>query len=434
VDRRVARGLAPALACGLLLSGLGVGGAAPTAAAACRIATTLVLDPPQRSFELPGGATARIWDTGNLKQDILEARFVAVTIPKGTLIPRAETARTLTDKATPQAQADPRAVIVINGAVFDPSGAAIPRRAQITDSFLRKADSVTDQGLALYEDTRTAAFAQHSLTGAVTAGPISIPIGSWNWQALSADGVTVYSHDWGPSNHPAGSRTLVVKGGVVTAVLMHKKQGKKRPPRNTYYLTAPDGSTSSASLGLIPAGTPVTLDAQETGTLDFENGKPGLGAPDSLIGVSSALVRRSTNYAACNSRDNRLRPRSAIAWNADGDLIVAAISGRSHKGGMRSGGASVSQWAEYLLHLGAVNAINLDGGTSTTLLVRRQLGGPLRRLDRDPKDTQAKVADSLTFLAPSAAEPAVVLNTGSSSGEPATVAPNSAKTAADRRE
>lgn len=399
----------------MALSGLGVVGAASTQAAPCRTATTLVLDPPKRSFGLPGGASVRIWDTGNRKQDILEARFVAVSIPKGSLIPRAETASTLSDKSTPQAQArsNPNAVVVINGAVFDPSGAATPRRAQITDAEIRKADSQADQGLALYEGSRTAEIASHYLSGSITGGLTPIGIGAWNWQSLSPEGVTVYTHEWGASNHPTASRTVVVKGGVVTEVIRHKKQGKKRPPKNTYYVTAPDGSPSSAALGLLTVGMPVQIETQEDGTLPFVAGKPTMGVPDSLIGVSSAVVRRSTNFASCGSRDNKLRPRSAIAWDAAGNMIVAAVSGRSNKNHMRSGGASVSQWAEYLLHLGAVNAVNLDGGTSTTLLVRRQIGGPLRRLDRDPKDSQARVADSLTFLAPTASEPAVVLSSKS---------------------
>jgi hypothetical protein len=310
VDSRIARGLAPTLACGLLLSGLGVAGAPSALAQPCRTATTLVLDPPKRTFDLPGGAVARIWDTGKLKQKMLEARFVAVTIPKGTLIPRARMAPTLSDKSTPQAQAQPdaRAVVAINGAVFDPSGPATPRRSQIAGGVIRKGNSVPDQGLALYEDTRSAAYAIHSLYGTMTAGLASLPIGAWNWQTLSGEGVSVYTHEWGRSKHATGRRTLVVKDGVVTEMFRHKNPGKKRPPKRTYYVTAPDGSAAASSLALIPVGTRVSLDTEETGTLPFETGKPGLGTPDSLIGVSSAPVKRGANYAYCNSRDNKLRP------------------------------------------------------------------------------------------------------------------------------
>ncbi|HUR75027.1 MAG TPA: phosphodiester glycosidase family protein [Sporichthya sp.] len=400
---RLKRGLTPAVAAGLVCAVLGAQAeVSPAAAAVCRTPTTLVLEPPKRAFELPGGATVRIWDTGDRKQDILEQRFVAVRIPRGTLIPRAAAAPTLSQKTTPQAQAsrDPSAVVVINGAVFDPSGAATPRRSQIIGGAPRKGDSNVDQGLALYEDTRTAEFTMHNLTGQVASVHGTIPLGSLNWQRLSAAGVTAYTRDWGASFHPTGSRTVVLHGGVVTKILTHKKDGKKRPKKGEMFLTAPDGSTYTSALKLLARGDAVSVSTGESGVLPRMAGQPPIGTPDSLIGVSSGIVRRGRNFAPCTSRDNNLRPRSAIAWTADGDLIVAAVSGRSNKNHRRSGGASAYQWGEYLLHLGAVNAVNLDGGSSTTLLVRRQVGGPLRRLDRDPRDSQARVADSLTFLAP----------------------------------
>lgn len=391
--------LAATLVCGVLLADAEV---TPAAAATCRTPNTLVLEPPKRAFELPGGAQVQIWDTGNRKQDILEQRFVAVRIPRGSLIPRAEMAPTLSQKTTPQAQAnsEPRAVVAINGAVFDPSGPAIPRRSQITGGAIRKADSVTDQGLALYEDPRRAEWALHSLIGELTSARGAIPIGAVNWQRLSAAGVTLYTREWGASYHPTGSRTVVVKGGVVTRILTHKKDGRKRPRSGETFVTAPNGSAHSTALKGLVVGDAVTLTTDSEGVLPFVAGRPPLGTPTSLIGVSSAIVRRGVNFASCNSRDNRLRPRTAVGWTAEGDLIVATVSGRSNKNNMRSGGASAHQWGEYLLHLGAINAVNLDGGSSTTLLVRHTVGGPLRRVDRDARDSQARVADSLTFLVP----------------------------------
>jgi hypothetical protein len=407
MDVRLRRGLTPTLAAslsGVLACGVLSAQAefSPAVAAPCRTPNTLVLEPPKRAFELPGGAQVQVWDTGNRKQDILEQRFVAVRIPKGSLIPRAEMAPTLSQKTTPQAQAasEPRAVVAINGAVFDPSGPAIPRRSQITGGVIRKGDSVTDQGLALYEDTRSAEWTLHNLAGELTSVRGTVPIGAVNWQRLSATGVTVYTRDWGASYHPTGSRTVVVRAGVVTRILTTKKDGRKRPRLGETFLTAPNGSVHSTALKALVVGDAVTLTTESEGVLPFVPGRPELGSPTSLIGVSSAIVRRGVNYARCNSRDNRLRPRTAVAWTAEGDLIVAAVSGRSKKNGVRSGGASAHQWGEYLLHLGAVNAVNLDGGSSTALLVRRTVGGPLRRVDRDPRDSQARVADSLTFLVP----------------------------------
>ncbi|GAA0627397.1 hypothetical protein GCM10009547_33670 [Sporichthya brevicatena] len=374
--------------------GLAAGQAAPTE---CRTPTTLVLEAPKQAFELPGGATVRIWQ--NRLKNKRTKRFVAVTIPAGTLVPRALAARNLTrpDKPANQVAPYPNAVVAINGAVYD-TKTGVPRRALIVDGEIRKASSEQSQGLALYSGTRSAAWVLQQLTGEARTPYGSMPLAGINWQDLSTAGVNVYTRAWGPRAHPAGRRTVVVAGGRVTAVLGGKKRPRTRPGPGELHLTAPDGTISAESLKQLVPGDLVSLATDLTGDRPFEAGRPPVGEPDGLIGVSSALVRRGANHAGCGTRDNKLRPRSALAWTANGDLIIAAVSGRGKKG-KGTAGASASQWAEYLLHLGAVHAVNLDGGGSTALLVRRSVGGPLERLDRT-WGAQRKVADSLAFEVP----------------------------------
>ena len=56
--------------------------------------------------------------------------------------------------------------------------------------------------------------------------------------------------------------------------------------------------------------------------------------------------------------------------------------------------------ADYLVRLGARIATKLDGGTSTTRLVRCTVGGPLVRLDRSGTDYLRPTPDSPAFLSP----------------------------------
>ena len=56
-------------------------------------------------------------------------------------------------------------------------------------------------------------------------------------------------------------------------------------------------------------------------------------------------------------------PRSAIAQRADGIVLLLAIDGRQ----TGSVGADMNDMAELLLNYGAINAANLDGGTSTAM-------------------------------------------------------------------
>lgn len=58
-----------------------------------------------------------------------------------------------------------------------------------------------------------------------------------------------------------------------------------------------------------------------------------------------------------------IAPRTAIGQRKDGAIIMLAIDGRNAE----SAGISIEKEQEIMYNLGAVNAINLDGGTSTTM-------------------------------------------------------------------
>jgi hypothetical protein len=64
--------------------------------------------------------------------------------------------------------------------------------------------------------------------------------------------------------------------------------------------------------------------------------------------------------------DRDLNPRSAIGYTRDGRLIILAVQGR--KAGVAEG-VTLLQEAKILLDLGCYEAINLDGGGSSCLLV-----------------------------------------------------------------
>ena len=64
-----------------------------------------------------------------------------------------------------------------------------------------------------------------------------------------------------------------------------------------------------------------------------------------------------------------LNPRSAIGQRQDGTVILLCIEGRMPG----SLGASFFDLIEIMLNYGAVNASNLDGGLSTTLVYNDEL-------------------------------------------------------------
>ena len=62
-------------------------------------------------------------------------------------------------------------------------------------------------------------------------------------------------------------------------------------------------------------------------------------------------------------------PRTAVGIKADGTIFMVVIDGRS----LMSGGATIVGLARTMRTLGAVEALNLDGGGSSTMVVNGQV-------------------------------------------------------------
>lgn len=105
--------------------------------------------------------------------------------------------------------------------------------------------------------------------------------------------------------------------------------------------------------------------------------------------------------------ENR-HPRTAVGVTADGKLLLVTVDGRQPM----SGGMTLYELAQLMQELGATDAINLDGGGSTTLAIR---GGLVVNSPSEGK--QRPVANAIVVYAPRPAvteaadaqlEPAVV--------------------------
>ncbi len=374
-------------------------GALPEAhASSCLPNLKILAQAPVSTLSLPGGATARIWDTGKQANALNDVRIAAVVIPAGTLTPGAVTAPTMSAAITPSAMVahDRRAIVVINAGHFDANVSGIPEKSQIRDGIIRKATSTRINGIAIDQQSRSAHPAFSTLAGRVQSVRGTVPLAGVNWQTLGV-GVTAYSNVWGSRAHPYGPRTVVVSGGRVVAIKLGAAGGN-RPPVNQWWLTAPAGSFAT-KLAALKIGDPVTVAMSESAVLQWDGAWPHavLHNPAAVVGSGGTLVYQGVNKTSCAGRDENLRPRSAIGWLPNGDELVVTISGRATVNGTRWGGSTVHQFAEIMKGLGARHATALDGGTSTTLLIRRSVGGALVRLDRSISEYERPVVDALVF-------------------------------------
>lgn len=98
---------------------------------------------------------------------------------------------------------------------------------------------------------------------------------------------------------------------------------------------------------------------------------------DTRYAVSGNAILLVNGQPVTHARDTVRHPRSAAGLSADGKtLILFALDGRqataeeSVYGRAHSRGATLAELAEMMLGFGAANALNLDGGGSTSLVVK----------------------------------------------------------------
>jgi exopolysaccharide biosynthesis protein len=112
---------------------------------------------------------------------------------------------------------------------------------------------------------------------------------------------------------------------------------------------------------------------------DLTNGVPQL-IKDGKIDITWEQEKASKSFVETR------HPRTAVAKLKDGKFLMITVDGRSES----SGGISLYDLADYLLSIGAVDAMNLDGGGSTTMF----LDGKVVNTPSD-KEGERKVGDAI---------------------------------------
>ena len=92
------------------------------------------------------------------------------------------------------------------------------------------------------------------------------------------------------------------------------------------------------------------------------------GGPQLIIDSRAAITSEAEAVAARFASDRH--PRTAIARLKDGRVLLATVDGRQPSASV---GMSLPELANLLLEFGAAEAINLDGGGSTTMVIHGKL-------------------------------------------------------------
>jgi len=179
----------------------------------------------------------------------------------------------------------------------------------------------------------------------------------------------------------------VVDGDRVAAIV--EGEGSSAIPRAGWVLSG-NGAAAAWVRSSIKPGTRLELltDVRLTPRPTF--------TPEFVVGGGPRLVRAGRPVAAGPEAGSpgftdARHPRTAVGLRADGRVLLVTVDGRQPE---RSVGMTIAELSALLLELGAVEAVNMDGGGSTTMVA----GG---RVVNSPSDLTGErpVGDALLVLA-----------------------------------
>ncbi len=159
--------------------------------------------------------------------------------------------------------------------------------------------------------------------------------------------------------------------------------GSEVIPHDGYVLSA-SGSKRVELLKLLDVGTKIN-GSLKRGSLAYEQAEDIVGGVPQIVKdgrVDITWEQEKTTKSFVETR----HPRTAVAKLKDGKFLMITVDGRSEA----SGGIGLQDLAEYLLSLGATDAMNLDGGGSTTMFV----DGKVVNRPSD-KEGERKVSDAI---------------------------------------
>ncbi|GAA3202478.1 phosphodiester glycosidase family protein [Nonomuraea helvata] len=280
------------------------------------------------------------------------------------------------------------AVAAVNGDFFDinSSGAALGIGLQ-NGSLVQSPVAGHENAVAVTGDGVGRVLKMYFEGTATPAGGSPIKLTQFN-QIVQSGGVGLFTPLWG-----SYTRARAVEGAtsVAEAVLVDGVVSEVR---------------TSAGTGPIPAGTTILLgrDAGATALSALKPGdrvdvryqpKPSDGSQvKAAVGGNQVLVK---DGVVQNSTDPAAHPRTAVGFSADGrKMYLLTVDGRQAD----SRGVTLNELAAMMVDLGAANALNLDGGGSSTMLAREP-GSADVQVENSPSDGgERHVPNGLALYAP----------------------------------
>lgn len=250
------------------------------------------------------------------------------------------------------------AIAAVNGAYFASTGR--PLGVFMIDGELLSEPYANRTALGL--GPRLVVMDQVSFEGKVLLhdGTVLTTIEGLNRPRLQDELIVYTKHHGTKTNTNAYGYEVVVVDGVVTEI----QPGNSTIPPDGLVLSA--HGTQREPLARFKVGDPVEVDLQlnpawhELGVNQIIGGGPRL-VHDGKLQITGEEERFRDDILVGRA------PRTAIGITADHKLLLVTVNGRQP---YVSVGMTLSELGNLLIELGALQAMNLDGGGSTTMVIR----------------------------------------------------------------
>lgn len=213
-------------------------------------------------------------------------------------------------------------------------------------------------------------------------GRFSYPLNGINRERKDNEFV-LYTPDFGRSTLTVSGTEYVVRRGRIVKI---DHAGSSPIPEDGFVLSAGE-KWADDPYKRLKVNSPSKIILRR----GLDNDANNFLAEDMTNGVSQLLAGSNVTLTWEKEKSSRAfaetrHPRTAVAKLKDGKFLMMTVDGRSES----SGGLGLQDLAEYLLSLGAVDAMNLDGGGSTTMF----LDGRVVNSPSD-KEGERKVGDAI---------------------------------------
>ncbi len=219
---------------------------------------------------------------------------------------------------------------------------------------------------------------QVSAVGYLTwAGSFELPNGSalaltgLNEDVPAENAAVLFTDSSAEARVPAGAKLVVLRlertnlppSGILRTTVDSIQSNITKYPLAVGFAAIAVTGTNQSSIANLKRGDAISISSRTDG-LDWAK-------IDNVIGGGPSLVRRGTimvdwERAKFSKSFNETRhPRTAIGRTTNGDILFAIVDGRQPM----SAGATLQEMAQMMLAEGCDDAINLDGGGSTTLSI-----------------------------------------------------------------